>query len=339
MGVWSPDGSAPTTALFPTHCGLLRLSGTEAEALGKFGQTDIIHDNGIWLQHNHRLARLAAMLGIPRIISPRGMLEPWALAQKRWKKQIAWRLYQRRDLMRADFLHATAPVEAANIRQLAPCKTIRVIPNGVDLPESGLGLDIPHEDLAGTRKTALFLSRIHPKKGLPMLIAAWAQVRPAGWSLRIVGPDEGGHRVQVEDAVRAAALKDAVSFAGPLTGTKKREAFFGANLFILPSHSENFGLVVIEALAHGLPVLTTTGAPWSELPQRGCGWWVNPTVDGLAEGLRTATSCDRGILRQMGCKGREWVTKEFAWKRVAHEFISAYEELLAGRSPQAKQAA
>ena len=136
--------------------------------------------------------------------------------------------------------------------------------------------------------------------------------------------------------MRAVALTQAVSFAGPLTGTNKHDAFFAADLFILPSHSENFGLVVAEALAHGVPVLTTTGAPWPELPQRGCGWWVEPTVDGLSQGLRAATSCDRRMLRQMGGIGREWVTKEFAWKRVAHQFISAYEDLLAGRSPQAK---
>src|SRR5262249_19127466 len=105
--------------------------------------------------------------------------------------------------------------------------------------------------------------------------------------------------------------------------------FSHADLFVLPSHSENFGIAVAEALAHGLPVLTTTGAPWSMLPERGCGWWVDATVEGIAEGLRQATSCDPETLYAMGTKGREWVGKERGWERVAKAVIATYEGVIA----------
>jgi glycosyltransferase involved in cell wall biosynthesis len=162
-----------------------------------------------------------------------------------------------------------------------------------------------------------------------MLIEAWARVRPNGWRLQIAGPDEGGHRMQVENAVFAAGITEFVSFIGPVAAQKKEAVFSNADLFVLPSHSENFGLVVAEALAHGLPVLTTTGAPWSMLAERGCGWWVDATDDHIAAGLRQATSCDADQLNAMGARGREWVRAEFSWQRVAKEFITTYEGLLA----------
>ena len=143
-----------------------------------------------------------------------------------------------------------------------------------------------------------------------MLIEAWARVRPDGWLLRIAGPDEAGHRKQVESAVSAAGLGEVVSFTGPLEPQMKKSAFFDADLFVLPTHSESFGMVVAEALAHGLPVLTTTAAPWSILRERGCGWWVDATVDGIAEGFRQATSLDTEALQAMGTKGRALVIAE-----------------------------
>jgi glycosyltransferase involved in cell wall biosynthesis len=162
-----------------------------------------------------------------------------------------------------------------------------------------------------------------------MLVEAWARVRPDGWFLRIAGPDEAGHQKQVERAVSAAGLGEVVSFPGPIQHQMKKSAFFDADLFVLPTHSESFGIVVAEALAHGLPVLTTTGAPWSILPECGCGWWVDATVDGIAEGLRQATILDPETLRSMGAKGRVLVSAKFGWKRIADLMLSTYQAVLA----------
>jgi glycosyltransferase involved in cell wall biosynthesis len=311
-----------------------RLIGTEVEAFDSFGRVDVLHDNGIWLRHNHELAKLALQRGIPRIVSTRGMLEPWATSQKRWKKRLAWWLYQRRDLMRAACLHTTAPREAQNVRALGLGIPICMIPNGVDLPEiDSTAGDRKYEALGQEgHKVALFLGRIHPKKGLPMLIEAWARIRPPSWVLWIAGPDDSGHQTELARSVLAASLRQVVSFLGPLDGPKKRSALLNANLLVLPTHSENFGMVIAEALAHGLPVLTTTGAPWPMLQERGCGWWVDANIDGITEGLRQATSQPRETLQAMGARGRELVAAEFGWPRIAKEFMATYEELVSKRA-------
>src|SRR5207249_7208601 len=129
------DQSAATTPLFENQSSVQRLTGTESEALESFGKTDVLHDNGIWWPHNHRLAQLAMKRGIPRVVSTRGMLEPWAMNHKRLKKRVAWWLYQRSDLRRAQCHHATAEPEARNLKHLGLGVPVHMIPNGVDLPE------------------------------------------------------------------------------------------------------------------------------------------------------------------------------------------------------------
>jgi glycosyltransferase involved in cell wall biosynthesis len=331
VGLWAPDQSAEVTPLLSTTCSVRRIGGTEADALNGFGSPDILHDNGIWLRHNHRLAELAKRQGIPRIVSTRGMLEPWALKHKKWKKTIAWSVYQRRDLASANCHHATAESEASNIRGLGLDVPVCMIPNGVDLPETTDISTRPGPDRTG--KTALFIGRIYPIKGLPMLIEAWAQARPSGWKLHIAGPDEAGHRLQVEHAISAAGLDEIVSFLGPLEGRAKQAAFSDADLFVLPTHSESFGIAVAEALAYKLPVLTTTAAPWPMLRDRDCGWCVDPSVSGLTKGLRQATSCDSATLRAMGERGRAFVAKDFGWARIATQFVEIYEALLREKPP------
>jgi glycosyltransferase involved in cell wall biosynthesis len=337
VGLWASDQSSTVTPFLPAGSSVQRIVGTEAEALNRFGKADILHDNGIWLPHNHRLAMLAKGRGIPRVVSTRGMLEPWALSHKRLKKTLAWWVYQRRDLKHARCHHTTAEAEARNVQHLGLRVPVIAVPNGVDVPEgrpSVAGSESGKALRSGSRRTALFLGRIYPVKGLPMLVEAWARVRPEGWVLRIAGPDEAGHQKQVEKAVTDAGLGQVISFTGPLAYGLKTSAFFDAELFVLPTHSESFGIVVAEALAHGLPVLTTTGAPWSILPRSGCGWWVDATVDGLAEGLRQATILDPEALWSMGAKGRALVSGQFGWKRIADLMLSTYDAVLADEIPR-----
>jgi glycosyltransferase involved in cell wall biosynthesis len=328
VGLWTADQSVSGTPLFPV-CGNVRpMIGKASDALTEFGTADVLHDNGIWLAHNHRLAVLAARRRIPRVVSTRGMLEPWAFRHKRLKKLLAWQLYQRRDLQQTFLLHATAAPEARNIEAFGLGVPVCTIPNGIDVPDIE-----PRKvtECEGTTRTALFLGRIYPVKGLPMLIEAWARMRPQNWRLQIAGPDEAGHRTEVERAVSVAGLNGAVSFLGPIEGEPKSSAYFNADLFILPSYSESFGMAIAEALAHGLPVLTTKGVPWSGLAARGCGWSVDPTVEGIAHGLWQAMAQDRATLRAMGAKGRAWVAMDFGWDAVASKFLAAYEQLAASR--------
>ena len=304
------------------------MRGSMFDALGSFGRPDVLHDSGMWLPHNHRLAVFAARRRIPRIVSTRGMLEPWALHHKKFKKTIAWWLYQQSDLRRASLLHTSADQEWRNLQQLDLDVPTCMIPNGVDLPMISTQ-SIQPTDRAGFR-TALFVGRIYPVKGLPMLIEAWGQVRPQGWCLHIAGPDEAGHRAEVERAVSRSGLSDTVSFLGPVDGENKSAVYAGADLFVLSSYSESFGIVVGEALAHGIPVLTTRGVPWPQLAERGCGWSVDTTVEGLIQGLKVATSQPPATLRAMGTRGRAWVATEFGWNAIAKQFLGVYEQLVAG---------
>jgi glycosyltransferase involved in cell wall biosynthesis len=329
VGLWAADQSVSSTPFLSARGKVRLMNGKITEAFAEFGAADVLHDNGIWLPHNHRLAVLAAQRHIPRVISTRGMLEPWAFRHKHLKKWLAWQLYQRRDLQRAQLLHTTAAQEARNLEGFGLGVPVHIIPNGVDLPDIEPRKAAVRKARDAGQRTALFLGRIYPVKGLPMLVEAWARIRPQGWRLQIVGPDEAGHRAEIARAISIAALNGAVSILGPVEGEAKSRAYQNADLFVLPSYSESFGMAVGEALAHGLPVLTTKGAPWPGLAARGCGWSVDPTVDGITLGLWQATSQDPAALRAMGARGRAWIAADFGWDDVANRFLATYEQLRA----------
>jgi glycosyltransferase involved in cell wall biosynthesis len=286
-------------------------------------QLEIIHDNGVWLQTNSAALSIGRELRMPVVVSPRGMLEPWSLNQRSWKKQLAWNLFERSALQRASVLHATSHMEAASFRALGLTAPIAVIPNGVAVPAECVS------ELWSTRatlfpRTALFLSRIHPKKGLLGLVNAWAAVRPPGWRLVIAGPDEGGHRAEVEARVREKHLQRDVVFAGAVRGEAKRTLLRQAHLFVLPTHSENFGIVVAEALAYGLPVITTRGAPWRDLVDEACGWWTEISSAAIGAALTEATLMTNAELLQLGERGRAHVERTYSWSRCAGQMAAVY---------------
>jgi len=327
VGLWAPDGSAETSDVVPTARGaFVRLAGSLEEALDAFGRPDVMHDNGLWLPHHHRIARLADKRRIARVVSVRGMLEPWAIRHKRLKKAMAWRLYQKRDLEKATVIHATATSEAKAIEAMGLTTQAVVIPNGTDLPRAW---QKPiRAGVSGTPRQALFLSRIHEKKGLPLLIEAWAGLRPAGWHLAIAGPDEGGHRAEVESLVDRHGLSAVVSFPGLLDGEAKSNAYRAADLFILPTYSENFGLVVAEALSYGVPVLTTNATPWRELVTERCGWQVDATIGGVHSGLAMAIASPPDTLIEMGRRGRDLIASRYAWAPIARTFLATYAQIM-----------
>ncbi|MGI9172416.1 MAG: glycosyltransferase, partial [Chthoniobacterales bacterium] len=168
------------------------------------GKDAIVHDAGLWLPSNHYAALIAREAQVQRVVSPRGMLSAWALNHAGARKKIVWHLRQKHDLESASMLHATAETEAEEFRRCGLRAPIAVVPNGVDVPPP-----IPRPLRADTsQRVALFLSRLHPKKGLLDLVAAWAAVRPNGWRMVVAGPDEGGYRAVIENAVREAGILD-----------------------------------------------------------------------------------------------------------------------------------
>jgi glycosyltransferase involved in cell wall biosynthesis len=288
---------------------------------------NLVHCHGLWRNIGRITAKWCRDNNIPLVISPHGTLEPWALAHRPFKKKVALSLYQRRDLAGATAFHACSEKEAEGIRRFGLKQPIAVIPNGTTLPQSTQPL---RPSAKNKLKTALFLSRIHPVKGLPMLLEAWQAAGPPDWRLIIAGTDDGNYLSAMKRKAKDLNLERVVEFIGPLFGEGKDSAFRNADMFVLPSYSENFGIVVAEALSYGVPVLATTGCPWSELETRDCGWWVDPTVDGIRAGLTHAFSSTTERRSQMGQRGRVLVLQRYQWPAIASRFRDFYRWIATG---------
>jgi len=290
---------------------------------------DLVHLHGLWRFTAVAVRQWAKRTGKAYVVSPHGMLEPWALAQRRHRKRAALWLFQRLSLLDADCIRATSMLEAEGIRRCGFTDRIVVVPNGVHMVGR-----VPRNRArrVGQNRQALFLSRLHPKKGLVNLVEAWARVRPEGWELTIAGPDEEEHEAEVKMKVRECGIGDRVKFAGEALGEQKARLYEGAELFVLPSFSENFGLVIAEALSWGIPVITTQATPWAELDAYGCGWWIEVGVESLATALADATSLPVEALNQMGERGRALVQKRYGWAKIAQEMASVFEKVIAERA-------
>ncbi len=283
---------------------------------------NIVHQHGIWQYSGIVSARLREARSVPLIVSPHGMLAPRAMAHRASRKWLAWWLYQRRVLEAADMFHVTSDCEREDVRALGLRQPVAVVPFGIAVPEA-----CPVRMNSGPL-TALFLSRIHPIKGILDLVHAWRQVRPAGWRLVIAGPDECGHTAEVAAAIKQLGLAESVSLRGACWGADRDRLMDASDLFVLPSHSENFGLIVAEACARGLPVITTQGTPWRSIQDNGCGWWVPVGVEGLSGGLRDACRLDRPALAAVGRRGWELVAGSYRWQTATDRLLSVYEWLL-----------
>ncbi len=288
------------------------------------GSVQVVHDHGIWLPNNHWVARLCRRWQVPRIVSLHGMLEPWAWQYKAAKKQVVWQLFQRQDLFSASALHATSLAEAQRIRQIVPHLPIAVIPWGVDFPPT---TDLPEPDSKPNHlRQVLFLSRLHPVKGVLTLLKAWHQLQPRGWELLIAGPDENGHQAEVRQTITTLNLPR-VRLLGSQTDAQKWRLYQQADLFVLPTRNENFGLVIAEALAAGTPVITTRSAPWADLVTYDCGWWIQSGTESLVEALESAMALDRQQLAAMGQRGYQLIHKKYTWSRVAEQMLEVYQWL------------
>jgi glycosyltransferase involved in cell wall biosynthesis len=262
------------------------------------------------------------------IVSPRGMLSPAALAFSRTRKQVFWRLFQRRALESAACLHATSEAELEDIRAAGLRNPVAVIPNGVDLAEP-TGAVRP----SGLR-TILSLGRIHPKKGLDQLVRAWARLEAGApqWRLRIVGPAELGHDRELAGLAASLGLTR-LSIEGPAYGPEKQAAYEQSDLFVLPTRGENFAMTVAEALAAGAPVISTKGAPWKGLQTNGCGWWTDHGAEALAAAMQAAMAKPADELSAMGARGRAWMARDFGWRRIAEDMLEVYRWTTLGGSP------
>lgn len=296
-------------------------------AVSTNGQPQIMHGHGLWQMPVHQMAKQARRLQIPYLISPRGMLEPWSLKQSPLKKQMALLWYQSADLKNARILHATAQMEAEQLRRLGFKNPIAIIPNGIDIKVYPLKSHVSVTD----KKTLLFLSRLHPKKGIEVLIEAWSEVQAnlkASWQVDIIGNGDAAYINALKQQIANKGLAEQIKIHPPRYGADKIAAYQNAALFVLPTYSENFGIVVAEALAGGTPVITTNGTPWQQLDAMGCGWCIPTGKEALVKALETALQLPDSILNEMGVKGHRWMTSNYSMTAVAKNMHQLYHWML-----------
>jgi poly(glycerol-phosphate) alpha-glucosyltransferase len=339
-------------------------------------QPDIAHLHGLWMYTS--VAGLHWQRGDSRrcVISPRGMLDGWALRNSWWKKRVAGWLFENENLRRAACIHALSESEARAIRAYGLRNPICVIPNGIDLPPQGRVSSVecrvsgsPLPLAPGTSpKVLLYLGRIHPKKGLVNLLKAWKQVsgQCSNWVLAIAGWDQDGHEAELKSLARSeesemrsaergteispsprpsplrkgrgrtvgsASLEgrsSSVAFLGPQFNEAKANCYAQCDAFILPSFSEGLPMAILEAWAHGKPVLMTPHCNLLEGVQAGAALEMEPATESIARALQTLFSMSDSERRTMGERGRSLVAEKFSWPAVASEMKRVYDWLLGG---------
>ena len=290
---------------------------------------DIVHVNCCWMPGSALAQKWAQSKGYKVVLSPHGMLEPWIMQRHYWTKKLpALLLYQKAAVKKADFLHATAESEKDNLLKLGWNKHVFVVANGVDVG------NIEMKTSWERTGKILFLSRVHPKKGLEFLIEAMSKING---KLQCLIAGEGEE--EYIESLKALALKkgvaDRVLFLGGIYGDSKWKFFKDADVFVLPTFSENFGIVVAEALASGTPVITTTGTPWNELNTEHCGWWIDIGTNALVDAFNAFLSLSEEELEVMGRNGRVLTEKRYSAEAVATDFVALYNWIVGnGKKPK-----
>lgn len=293
----------------------------------------VVHVQNLWNYFPLVAGRVALERGIPLIFSIRGTLSPWSLSQNRRVKQLAWRLFQRRLLQRSSCLHVTSQRELEFVRGLGLRTPVALIPNGTFVADFSSGLSQTDArramGLSPDARYLLFLSRVHPKKGLDLLCRVWRQlvlkhsIDRDGWQLLIGGP--------VADSVYWQSclahldtdrLQNSFRYLGMLKDSMRISAYKAADLFCLPSYSENFGIVALEALSSGTPVVTTTETPWESVVDHDAGAWIPPRTRDLYEALR-ALVLDN-TKREAQRKNASVLAAQYDWSEISHQMESVY---------------
>lgn len=283
---------------------------------------DIIHNHGLWNPVNIAAGFMVPGKRSKLVTSPHGTLTEWALNYSKRKKQILW-IAQKRVLESADLIHVTSESELEDVRRVGIKKPVAIIPIGIDLPNK------IEEKTSKHHRTLLFLSRIHEIKGIENLLLTWANIQESvpDWRLVIAGKGSDDYVRNIQRFASRIGVKR-VEFSGPKYGMDKYDTYINADLFILPTYSENFGIVVAEALASGCPAIVGKGAPWEGLRQQHCGWWVDNSVAELTITLTTALNMDSATLQTMGEAGRQWMLRDFSWESMIQKMNSSYEWVL-----------
>lgn len=282
-------------------------------------ENDIIHLHSLWIYLSILSSNLQKMKNVRKVISTHGMLDEWALKNAGFKKQIALRLFEKKNLNTADCIHALCEQEYKDIRKIAPKTPVALIPNGIYLP-------LNEDKLSKNKtKTLLFISRIHPKKGLKNLLLAWSHLKPSNWKLVITGPDENNHLEELLNLSSELGINDIVEFTGPKFGEEKEFLLKTSHAFILPSFSEGLPMSILEAWSYKLPVIMT---PYCNLPdgyKYNAAIKIEPNKDSIVQGLERLLSMSESEMSKVGNNGYELVKEKYTWDSVAEQMIQLYD--------------
>lgn len=281
---------------------------------------DVVHINGIWMIQTWIIQKEALKRNIKTYITPHGMLEPWIVNRHPWKKKLALMLFQKKALKQALALVATAESERENIIKLNYNNNVPVIPNGIDIESIAIKTDW------SIKKKILFLSRVHTKKGIELLLETVYQLKEElkEYEIIIAGEGEENYIRTLKQINEEKGCSGMIKFIGGVYGEEKWNLFREADCFVLPTHSENFGYVIAEALASGTPVITTKGAPWEEINTYHCGYWIDRTCEALKSALSELIKKDQTELKEMGMNGRRLIQEKYSSEVAANKLIELY---------------
>jgi len=295
-------------------------------------QADVLHGHGFYVGTNWLLGGEARRQKKPLVYHVHGFFEPWILNRARWKKRLAHFLFEDSNFRQVRLWRALTNKEAGQIHNQGLTGPIVVVPVGVapEAYEVPYQLDEPIETpLAGTltksKPRVIFVSRLHPKKGTDLLLPAWAALGPLArqWELIIAGPDEGGYAATVDRAITQLGLVDCVKRVGKVSHETKVKLLKSADLFVLPSYSEGFTSVILEAMAAALPVVATRACNFPELFEAGGGWECVATLDSLKTALLEALNASDQERRQRGALARQLLERDYTWPQIARRLLDA----------------
>ncbi|HIJ83678.1 MAG: hypothetical protein HW380_428 [Magnetococcales bacterium] len=293
------------------------------------GTYDLVHVHGVWTFPPLMAARYARKMAVPLVLRPAGTLDIYPMSQKLWRKKIYYHWAVKNMLTQSAAIHATSSSEARQLGRLTSSHSIRVIPLAVNaMPTQSSGF-IPDEPLR-----LLFLSRIHPKKGLPVLIQALARLHERGIAatLAVAGDGEADYLQFLHRHIAKLRLELWITFHGFLQGEEKNRLMAASHLFVLPSHQENFGLAVVEAMAAGLPVVVSDQVALAEDVELSGAGLVVPVdqPESLAGALGVLT--DPARRRIMAQKGPLWVQEKFSMAAMGRSLSALYHELVQNKN-------
>lgn len=285
---------------------------------GEIRNADVVHLTAVYSFPTIPTLALCRLFNKPAVWSPRGMLQRWQGTRRQLPKAL-WERMCRIAASTRVVLHCTSEEEVRQSQGRMPGMPIELIPNGLELP------DCKEHIPATSSLRFLFLGRLDPIKAIDNLIAAWTNLNGLQATLTIAGSGERSYINILKQLVMTSGLQSRIEIRGAVKDEEKEAFFASFDVAILPSHSESFGMVVAEALAHGVPVIASKGTPWSRVEDVGCGLWVDNNPQSLAAAMKRIATMP---LREMGHRGRDWMAREFNIETTTRQMVQTYTELL-----------